>query len=276
MTRPRIIKSDDGTVLVERFPPARRLEHGMAIATFVLLLVTGFPQKFYQADWARFVIDVLGGLDATRTLHRVVGVVFAIHLLLHVSIFVAGLLTRRMRPSLVPGFQDLRDAWADLGYYLGFRERPAALPKFDYRQKFEYVGLILGGFVMAATGLLLYFPRFFVTFVPGELVPAARVAHSNEALLALLVLAIWHIYAAVLSPEVFPLDKSVFTGFIPAEELKHRHRREWERLFPEEAARERAEREARQAAEAAKVAAKTTEGIAAERSVRPVLSEKGA
>ena len=40
--------------------------------------------------------------------------------------------------------------------------RPRTLPprfgRFDYRQKFEYWGLIFGSLVMVATGFILYFP----------------------------------------------------------------------------------------------------------------------
>jgi len=249
MKGPRIARRSDGTVIVERFSPARRLEHLFAIATFVALVVTGFPQKFYDTAWAHWLLELLGGLDGVRVVHRVVGLVFAGHLGTHLVVFVVGLLSGRMRPSLVPSIQDLRDAVTNLRYYLGFGTRPADLPKFDYRQKFEYLGLVLGGMVMIVSGLVLYFPRLFVAVLPGEVVPAARVAHSNEALLALVVLAVWHIYGAVLSPEVFPLDRSMVDGWMTAAELEHHHRREWERLFPEEAARQ-AEERARAAAEA--------------------------
>ncbi|MFI5323980.1 MAG: hypothetical protein ACHQ6U_10705, partial [Thermodesulfobacteriota bacterium] len=45
----------------------------------------------------------------------------------------------------------------------------------------------------------------------------------NEALLAFLVIVIWHIYNAIFSPEVFPLDTSIFTGKISRERMLHEH-----------------------------------------------------
>ena len=51
-------------------------------------------------------------------------------------------------------------------------------------------------------------------------------------MLAFLVLVIWHIYGAVLSPEVFPIDRSIITGYVSAEELEEHHAQEYDRLFP--------------------------------------------
>ena len=76
---------------------------------------------------------------------------------------------------------------------------------------------------MIVTGFILYFPIFFTSFLPGQLIPAAQVAHSNEGLLAFLVVVIWHIYNAHLNPDVFPIDTSIFTGRISEERLEKEH-----------------------------------------------------
>jgi formate dehydrogenase subunit gamma len=59
--------------------------------------------------------------------------------------------------------------------------------------------------------------------LPGELIPAAQVAHSNEGLLAFLVVLIWHIYNAHLNPDVFPMDLSIFSGRISKERMMKEH-----------------------------------------------------
>jgi len=76
---------------------------------------------------------------------------------------------------------------------------------------------------MILTGFILYFPIFFTSFLPGQVIPAAQVAHSNEGLLAFLVVLIWHIYNAHLNPDVFPIDTSIFTGRISEERLEKEH-----------------------------------------------------
>lgn len=233
MARARIIKKEDGSVLVERFSPIRRVEHVIAIVTFVALVVTGFPQRYIEAGWARWLLQAFGGLESARFIHRCAGVVFTAHAVVHIGAIVVGTLSKRMRLTMLPTPRDISDAWQTLRFYLGKRADKPAYPKFDYRQKFEYLGLVLGGLVMISTGLVLMYPAAIATVLPGQVIPASQLAHSNEAMLALLVLVIWHIYGASLSPEVFPLDTCIFTGYLPAEELRERHELEYQRLFPE-------------------------------------------
>lgn len=231
-SRPKLLRRADGTLLVQRFAPIRRVEHVLGITVFVMLVLTGFPQRYHDAGWATSLLGFFGGLEQTREIHRIVGLVFAGHAVFHLGAIAIGTLTRRMRLSLLPTPRDLRDAWKMLRYYLGSSKAQPDLPKFDYRQKFEYIGLVLGGLVMLLTGLMLMYPHLVVAWLPGELIPAAQVAHSNEAMLALLVLVIWHAYGASLNPEVFPIDTCIFTGYLTADELKERHAEEYRRLFP--------------------------------------------
>jgi len=233
MFREPLVKTGpDGEVLVKRFSRVRRFEHYLCIAAFVVLVLTGFPQKFHDNSFATWVFDLLGGLDRTRFVHRAAGVVFSLHAFLHILGFTVGFVTGRMSLDMLPIPQDLRDAWHNLGWYLGTRDRPPELPKYDYRQKFEYIGIVFGGLVMVVSGLVLMYPSLVAGLLPGEVIPASRVAHSNEALLALSVLVVWHVYGSHLSPEIFPMDKTIFTGYIPAHELEERHHREYRRIFP--------------------------------------------
>ena len=229
----KIFRDEQGRTIVERFTSIRRLEHLVVLVTFVVLLATGFPQKFYDSSWASLVLNALGGLDRARLLHRLAGVVFAGHAVMHLGAIAIGMLRRKIRLSLVPTSRDLEDTWNNLLYYLGVRTKAPEFGKFDYRQKFEYFGIVLGGLVMIATGLILMYPGLATFVLPGQFVAASRVMHSNEALLALSVLTVWHLYDCIFSPEIFPLDRTIFTGMIAAEQLKERYGREYRRLFPD-------------------------------------------
>ncbi len=224
---------------VVRFSKKQRIEHFVVMTTFVLLALTGFPQKFHDAGVSRFLVRVFGGLDGARLVHRVSGFVFAALTFFHLAAAILGTLQHKMKMTLVPDRQDFRDAVQQLRYYLGITDQEARFDRFDYRQKFEYWGLVLGGLVMIGTGFVLYFPMAVARFLPGELIPAAKVAHSNEGLMAFLVVITWHIYNAHLAPGIFPFDPAIFTGKISLERLRHEHRREYDRLVgtPAEAAR---------------------------------------
>ena len=214
-----------------RFSKKQRIEHFVVMTTFVLLALTGFPQKFYEAGASRFLVKILGGLDGARLVHRVSGFLFAALTFFHLAAAILSTLRHRMKMTLVPDRQDFRDAVKQLRYYLGLGDEEARFDRFDYRQKFEYWGLVLGGLVMIATGFILYFPMLVARVLPGEFIPMAKVAHSNEGLMAFLVVITWHVYNAHLAPGIFPFDPAIFTGKIPVERLKHEHRREYDRLY---------------------------------------------
>ncbi len=215
------------TEYVIRFNRRQRLEHISVMTLFLVLSFTGLPQKFYQAGWAETMILWMGGIDRVRWIHRAAGVAFTLLTFTHLTVAIGLVATGRSKLSLVPTRQDFTDAIVTLKYYLGMSDVHAKFGRFDYRQKFEYWGLVLGAVIVIATGVVLLFPLLVARFLPGELIPAAKLAHGNEALMAFLVVILWHIYNAHLSPDVFPFDTSIFTGKVSRERMEHEHPLEW-------------------------------------------------
>jgi cytochrome b subunit of formate dehydrogenase len=215
---------------VTRFSRRQRLEHVGVMTLFILLSLTGLPQKFYDSGWAQAIILGLGGIDRVRWIHRLSGVLFALLTAVHMTTAIGLVLLGRSGLSLVPTKQDFLDAITTLRYYLGVSEVQAKFDKFDYKQKFEYWGLVLGAVIVISTGLVLLFPIPVTRFLPGEIIPAAKLAHGNEGLMAFLVVILWHIYNAHLNPDVFPFDTTIFTGKISVERLRHEHSIEYDRV----------------------------------------------
>jgi formate dehydrogenase subunit gamma len=219
--------------MIVRFSRKQRTEHLIVMILFTVLAVIGFPQKFYEARWAGVVVNAIGGLDRVRFLHRMAGLLFSVATVFHVMAITLLALMRRVGLTMVPTRQDFLDAIQQIRWYLGLAREPAKFDRYDYRQKFEYWGMLIGSLVMVVTGLILYFPLPFTHLFPGELIPVARVAHSNEGLMAFLVVITWHIYNAHLSPDVFPFDPTIFTGRISEERMHHEHPLELARLAGE-------------------------------------------
>ena len=215
---------------VTRFTRRQRLEHFTVMSLFIVLSVTGLPQKFYEVSWAEALILALGGIDRVRWFHRAAGLAFATMTIAHLTVVVGRVLLGRSSLSIVPTRKDFLDAMTQIRYYLGDSEDQARFDRYDYKQKFEYWGLVFGAVIVISTGLVLLFPLLTARFLPGAVIPAAKLAHGNEGLMAFLVVVVWHIYNAHLNPDVFPFDQTIFTGRISRDRMRHEHPLEYERL----------------------------------------------
>jgi cytochrome b subunit of formate dehydrogenase len=220
-----------------RFTTWQRLQHALVMVLFLVLCLTGLPQRYFESGWAAGLLSWVGGIDSARWLHRASGLAFTALLLVHFADLLVRLRRGTATLSMVPQRKDLHDAITTLRYYVGLVDRPARFDRFDYKQKFEYWGMALGSVVVVLTGLVLLFPIQVTRLLPGSVVPIAVVAHGSEGLLAFLTIIIWHVFNACLTPDVFPLDKSIFTGRISEERLRHEHPLEYERLIAAESSR---------------------------------------
>lgn len=208
---------------IKRFSTYRIAEHWMYMATFIVLVVTGLSQKFHSLDISFWLISHLGGIDYARLIHRYAGMVFLVVTTFHIITGIVGIAAKKWPPSMVINKKDFSDVIHNIRYYLGIEAQPAACDRYSYRQKFEYWGVLIGSIIMVFSGLILWFPVFVTQFLPGEVIPAAKVMHTNQGFLMFLIIAIWHIYNSIFSPEVFPIDKSIFTGSISRDRMLREH-----------------------------------------------------
>lgn len=218
---------------ITRFGLSQRVQHAVLVVGFVILVITGLPQKYSDWPLATWTISQLGGIDNARFVHRSAAVVFILLAGYHILELGWSAVRGRLRPTMVPNLKDAMDAMTTLRYSLGLVSSPPRFDRYEYRQKFEYWGVIFGTTLMVITGLILWFPAIATKGLPGELVPAAREAHGGEATLSLLTIVIWHLYSVLLSPGAFPGDLSIFTGRISRERMEEEHPLEYARLQAE-------------------------------------------
>ena len=215
---------------VVRFSVWQRIEHALVILLFTVLAVTGLSQEYFRMHWATWLITAMGGIQGVRWIHRTTGIVFSVLVVLHLTVILFKVTTGRARPSMVPTRKDFHDAIIMMRYYMRLSDQKARFDRFDYRQKFEYWGMVIGSLILIVTGFMLYFPVLTTRLLPGEVIPAALMAHGKEGLLAFLIIITWHLYNAHLSPEAFPFDTSIFTGRVKRERMEEEHPLEYERL----------------------------------------------
>lgn len=214
----------------KRFSAARIVEHWLYMVVFSVLVVTGLSQKYYSSAFSEQIMLHFGGIDTVRSIHRYAGFIFSCAITAHIVIAIVGMVFKKWQPSMVITKSDIENAIHNVKYYLGYEQNPAPSGKYDYMQKFEYWGILTGGIIMFMTGVVLWYPLFITRFMSGQIIPAAKVLHSNEALVVILIIALWHTYNAIFSPEVFPLNASIFTGYISRERMIQQHILELARL----------------------------------------------
>ena len=87
--------------------------------------------------------------------------------------------------------------------------------------------------MIGASGLILWFPKFFTAFLPGWAINIALVVHSDEALLAAGFIFTFHFFNTHFRIEKFPMDTVIFSGRISKTELLHERKRWYDRLEAE-------------------------------------------
>jgi cytochrome b subunit of formate dehydrogenase len=220
---------------VRRFRRKNIRMHVVIITTFMLLALTGLPIKFNDAGWAQTLVNLLGGIDSTRFLHRVAAIGTFGYLIVHVldvlyRSFVRGEKGMFWGPnSMTPQPKDLSDFIGNIRYFLYLGERPAG-DRYTYFEKFDYLAVFWGVAMIGVSGLFLWFPGFFTSFLPGWTLNAAHVIHSDEALLATGFIFFYHFFHTHLRPESFPMDLVVFLGKMPMERFKAERPLEYQRL----------------------------------------------
>ena len=223
-----------GAVL--RFDRYDRILHGLLMASFLGLALTGLPLLFAEAPWAAPMVGLVGGYGVTGVLHRLFATlliaVFAAHLgrVLH-KVYAKKELGVLWGPdSLVPQPRDVVQMAQHFRYFVGRGPRPA-FDRFTYWEKFDYWAVFWGMGIIGGSGLLLWFPGFFARWLPGWVFNLAFVVHGEEALLATVFIFTVHFFNGHLRPEKFPMDTVIFTGRVPVEELRHERPAEYERLL---------------------------------------------
>lgn len=202
-----------------RFSISDRFEHWLQMVSFTVLAVTGLVQKFSEASLSVKIITSLGGIESVRVIHRVGAVVLMVGVIYHLGAVGYKLIVKRVRPSIFPTPGDLRAAWRTFLFNLGKTKSKPQQGRYTFDEKFEYWAFLWGTIVMGITGFMLWNPIATTKFLPGVFIPAAKAAHSGEALLAVLAIAIWHFYHV----HVRHFNKSMFTGYLSEEEMLEEH-----------------------------------------------------
>lgn len=222
------------------------LQHILIFTTFIALSATGIPLHYSESVWAPYVVSIFGGIDTAQVIHRFAAFVMIGASVYHVLTILFGIvnkIARRefdIRRTQVPLPKDLFDLMHDVKYFLGLAPHRPKMEKFMYKQKLHYLAIIWGSTVLISAGLALLYPEYVAPLWPSNpsfVQQLARIMHADEAILALIVVAFWHLSNVHLVPGRFPAQWTVFTGRITREHQLEEHFLEYVRnlsVLPEE------------------------------------------
>lgn len=237
-------------VTLRRFTTFNRIQHFFMASSFLGLAFSGLPQKFATAPWAQTMIDLMGGPIMATYIHHTAAVVMFGVFISHIGEVIYRAYPRRdairnpetgkmefkrVLPflfgpeSLMPRWQDFSDMKAHFLWFIGKGPRPQ-FDRWTYWEKFDYLAVFWGMFVIGFSGLMLWFPVAFSVVLPGWSLNLATLVHSDEALLATGFIFAIHFFNTHFRADRFPMDMVIFSGTITEEEMKHERAKWYERL----------------------------------------------
>jgi cytochrome b subunit of formate dehydrogenase len=213
-----------------------RIQHLNLAINFTILVITGFALSYPTAFWVSPISDVPAGMTLRGFLHRLCGVA---------TVFLGGyhilycIFTKRGRgiiKDMIPGLKDAIDLWETLknNFFINRPAKTLKMPRFNFREKLEYLGLIWGTLVMTVTGFILWFEVEWLKYFPKWTFDLARTIHFYEAILATLTIIVWHFYSVIFNPDVYPMSWAWITGNLTEHEMEEEHGLELERVKAEE------------------------------------------
>jgi formate dehydrogenase gamma subunit len=223
-----------GRAALTRFSVHQRFQHWTLAICFTTLVLTGFPIKFADREWARWLVALFGGLDVARKAHRYAGLVlmigFAYHMLYAVISAARakraagkGWLRTILDLPMLTNPNDIKQLFHQLAFLFFLKRTRPEQPRFGLKEKFEYFGVFWGSALLGATGVLMWANAWTTAHLPGRVLTLAALIHTFEAFLALLHVGIIHMVGVIFSPLVFPLSHAMTRGDTPIEEMAEAH-----------------------------------------------------
>jgi formate dehydrogenase gamma subunit len=209
-----------------------RVQHFLLLSSFITLVITGFALKFPEALWVRWLRDIFGSnaFEFRSDLHRIAAVIMVGVSLYHIGYVIFTKRGRKLISDMWFKKSDLTDLNRSFKYYTGKIKQRPKFGRFSYIEKMEYWAVVWGTVIMGITGSVLWFENTFLPVISNSGMDMATTIHYYEAILASLAILVWHFYFVIYNPDVYPMNKAWFTGFLTEEEMEKEHPLELEEI----------------------------------------------
>lgn len=197
-------------------------QHHLLMLSFIVLVISGFSLRFGDSWFTGLFFGWPGGFALRGIIHRVAAVVLMVVTAWHIF-YLFSRRGKQFLKDMFPKFSDFIEFVQRILYNLGLSKKTPSFKRFSYVEKAEYWALIWGNIVMILTGIMLWFDNYFVKILPKGALDVSLVIHYYEAILASLAILIWHMYATVFNPHVYPMNPAWLTGKMPEDMFRHEH-----------------------------------------------------
>lgn len=231
---PNIITNGERKFL--RMTLNERYQHFCLLTSFITLVITGFALKFPESVWVTWFRNLVGenAFELRGDIHRVAAGLMVAVSLYHIGYVIFTKRGKKLVKDLWFKKSDMKDFKESMKYYRGkISERPK-FGRFSYIEKMEYWAVVWGTVVMGVTGTLLWFENLFLPVVSNYGMDIATAIHFYEAILASLAIVVWHFYFVIYNPDVYPMNKAWYTGYLTEEEMIKEHPLELEEMLKNE------------------------------------------
>ncbi len=222
-----------------RFNGRQIILHILVMVSFLGLALTGLPLKFSDQELSKLLMALFGGTANAALIHRICAVVTFVYFLSANFLCIHFLFIRKDIPgnwmerllgpdSLCPNERDVRDITGMIRWFF-FKGPKPTFERWTYWEKFDFLAVFWGMFAIGGSGLMLWFPEFFGSILPGWMFNLATIVHSDEALLATGFIFTVHFFNTHFRPEKFPMDFVIFNGQLSKHEFIEERRDQWQR-----------------------------------------------
>ena len=253
MSKYQTIAYRNGKRYFFRFSLVQRVQHVILFTTVIILSLTGFPLRYYDQPWAKKLYEIFGGIETAPWIHRITGLILLALFIFHtaywiylffkyrigklkkeLNLTVKNVITEIFSMEMIPNKKDLVDFMDMWKYLLFVSNRRPQYDRMSWKEKFDYFAPYWGIPILGPAGAALWFRDEITQYVPGIVLNAFYIMHTDEALLAAIFLFFVHWYNVHYSPEKFPMATVFLTGYLSEQEMVHEHYAEYSRIMKEQ------------------------------------------
>ncbi len=207
---------------IRRFSISQIAIHALGAFSILTLYITGLPITF--PDQLFWIPALLGGYPMTMLIHRIAAMGFIVvgfYIIVYHALYDV-FVGRSIFTDVWLKIKDIKDAIKDTKYLLRLSEDKPEYGKYSWIAKAEFWSFFSEAFIFLVTGSILWFSWQSLEFMPPQYLLTARYLHAGFAVISVCGVA-FHSYMVHFNPENFRIDRCIFTGTIPEEEVKERY-----------------------------------------------------